>query len=131
MSCYVVGNKTLSVLARAITEKLGNDITCAEIGGFPPIMIDVLETIDNVGSALLKENVKAYNERYDEENDEEVFIYDDTVKMDRLTVYGCIKCYMYQVARQGFEDTDVYKDLNTLKEKLIDEVFADAPWGID
>ena len=68
MSCYVVGNKTLSVLARAITEKLGNDITCAEIGGVPPIMIDVLETIDNVGSALLKENVKAYNERYNEED---------------------------------------------------------------
>ena len=131
MSCYVVGNKTLSVLARAITEKLGNDITCAEIGGFPPIMIDVLETIDNVGTALLRENIKTYNERYHEEDGEGVFIYDDTVKMDRLTIYGCIKCYMYQVSRKGFEETDVYKDLIALKNKLIDEVFADAPWGID
>lgn len=132
MSCYVVGNKTLSVLARAITEKLGNNITCAEIAGIPPVIINVRETIDNVGSALLRENVKAYNERYHEEDDEEEFIYDDTVKMDRLTIYGCIKCYMYQAhSRKGFEDTKVFKDLVILKNKLIDEVFADAPWGID
>lgn len=131
MSCYVVGNKTLSVLARAITEKLGNDITCAEIGGIPPVMIDVLETVDNVGNALLRENVKAYNERYDEDGDEEIFTYDDTVPMDRNTIYGCIKCYRYQVSRAGFENTSVRKDLDTLERKLIEEVFADAPWGID
>lgn len=131
MSCYVVGNKTLSVLARAITEKLGNDITCAKIGGIPPIMIDVLETIDNIGNALLRENVKAYNERYNEEGNEEVFEYDDSVKIDRLTVYGCIKCYKYQVSRQGFEDTAVCKDLDALEKKLIEEAFDGAPWGID
>lgn len=130
MSCYVVGNKTLSVLAKAITEKLGNDVTCAEIGGMPPILIDVRETINNVGNALLRENIKAYNERY-EGDDEEVFVYDDTVKMDRLTIYGCIKCYMSQVLREGFKDTAIYEDLETLKNKLIEEAFEDAPWGID
>ena len=46
-------------------------------------------------------------------------------------VNGLLHIMDLAVERQGFEDTDVYKDLNTLKEKLIDEVFADAPWGVD
>lgn len=129
MSSYVCGNKTLSVLAKAMSERLGNDLTCAEIGGMPPIIIDALETATNIGNALLKQNqLSTYGK--DAEFPEK-FELDYDVPNDIKTIYGCMRCYLYQTSREGFENSLVYHDLKALEGKLIEQAFDGYPWGID
>lgn len=134
MSSFVCGNKTISAIAHAMVDYMCDEITCAKVEGMPPIMIYGEETAKNVGQALLDENVKAVNERYDEDNHYDFELVDiiDLPALDPKTIWGCIRCYVYQACDDSeWENSKVKADIDKLKEKLIERVFTDAPYGID
>ena len=124
MSCYVVSNKTISVIAKAFVI-YGVDFKDKNLHFDEFDLILVNGRFSKIGKCLLRQNLLSYYARYQDENtlkhiDEEVesFKYED-VELNAGLIYGCIECYDYQACEtKGYETSQIHYSLMRLKDKV-------------
>ena len=138
MSAYVVDNKTISALAKAF-ELYGVEYKAENLKDTNPFgvnwIVDVESLRHDIGQSLLDQNYVSVNYRYSEETETPDFNYED-VEINEGIVKGCIDCYTYQACEtRDFFETDLYKSLVRLKDKLLDRLISkngyETPWGYE
>ena len=117
MSCYIVSDETISVIAKALVELVFTNLRCQPIGEW-----------------LLEQNVKSFCYRYDEKMPMPKFKYQD-IEADEGTLLGCIECYEYQSCNtEDYETSEIHRWLTRLKDKmlkrLIEQKGQEIRWGI-
>jgi hypothetical protein len=132
MSAYIVNMETISVLAKAFVQY---HVAFTAEGYEKPIqiIINYRELYDGIGQALLDQNYRSVNARYDEDTKTPKFRYAN-VEIDEGMVYGCICCYDYQACEtEDYFESDLYRSLQRLKNKLLERLLSrkglKAPWG--
>lgn len=132
MSAFIVNNETISVLAKAFVDY---GVTFQAEGYEKPIQIIVnfKELYTGIGQALLEQNYRSVNERYNDDTATPTFEFSD-VEIDEGMVYGCIACYDYQACETAdYYKSDLYGSLLRLKDKLIERLLRregmKAPYG--
>lgn len=131
MSCYVVSNKTISVIAKGIVD-YGLTIDGVELDTMQTIFVN--GRYQPYGQALLNQNYKSVNARYDEDSEAPRFYYED-VEFDEGTLLGCINCYNYQSCETNdYEDGSIARVLTKLKDEMLHRMISqkgqEIPWGI-
>lgn len=138
MSAYVVDNKTISALATAF-ETYGVEYKAENLKDTNPFgvnwLVDVASLRHDIGQSLLDQNYKSVNYRYSEESETPDFQFEE-VAINEGIVKGCIDCYTYQACEtEGFFETDLYKSLTRLRDKLLDRLISqngyETPWGYE
>lgn len=135
MSVWICSDKTISVLSKAYIEydvKFRSDYD--DQHEYNEVWIP--SRLVNIGCALRKFNEEAYTERYGVEAVNGDFVYDSAVKIDEGVVYGCLRCYNYQVCeKSGYEESEIYRSLMRLQDKLIKRLIyrcgQKIPWGYE
>lgn len=141
MSCYVVSDKTISVIAKAFVI-YGVDFKdkSYQLDDFDLILVN--GRFPKIGKCLLRQNLLSYYARYQDEKtlkhiDEEVekFKYED-VELNPGLIYGCIECYDYQACEtKGYETSQIHYSLMRLKDKVarkfIEQNGYEIPWGVN
>jgi hypothetical protein len=136
MSAYVVDDKTISALAKAIID-YGVDFK-AEGFTMPSIcgvIFDDGEMKQAVGDRLLEANYDSVNYRYNEDDTPREYKYED-VEINEGIVLGCLNCFDYQACEvDGWEESELYGSLMALKDELLTRLIKRAgykvPWGYD
>ncbi len=133
MSAFICNNETITCIARAFVE-YGVEFR----GGEPKsamdmILVDTNKETKRIGQALLAENYRSVNFRYNE-NTEVPEFEPAEVEFDEGTVLGCIDCYEYQSCEpDDWEETLVFKDLVELKatilKRLVKRLGMKVPYG--
>ena len=142
MSAYICDNKTISALAKAFDEystrffkfEADNFTDEGDIGGFG-VIFDSDATIRSIGQALLDQNYKSVNYRYNEETETPRFKYED-VEINEGIVYGCMNYYEYQACETpGYENSKLHKSFERMKKVLLERLLRKngmaAPYGFD
>jgi len=132
MSAFIVNNETISVLAKAFVE-YGVDFHAEGYEKPIQIIINFKQLYTGIGQALLDQNYRSVNCRYNDDTETPKFEYAD-VEIDEGIVYGCIACYNYQACEtEDYFDSDLYASLLRLKDKLIERLLRRekmaAPYG--
>ncbi len=132
MSCNIVSNETISVLAKAFVD-YGVDYRADNYHPQKTIIIMMNTLRQEIGQSLLEQNYKSYNYRYREENSVPVFNYTD-LEIDEGLVYGCIRDFCYQASENpDWEHSDCYYSLKDLQEQLLKRLLKKAgqkaPYG--
>ena len=125
MSCYICDNETISILARAFHDY---EEDFRDNQGF------YLNSVQEIGQALLKQNYASYNFRYDEENKVPKFKPNYKITFDEGDVIGCIRCYDYQSCETNdWDNCNIERSLDRLKDtilkRLIKRCGMKIPWG--
>lgn len=141
MSCYVVSNKTISVIAKAFVI-YGVDFKDKNLHFDEFDLILVNGRFSKIGKCLLRQNLLSYYARYQDENtlkhiDEEVesFKYED-VELNAGLIYGCIECYDYQACEtKGYETSQIHYSLMSLKDEVcrnfLKQSGCEISWGLN
>ena len=132
MSAFICDMETISVLAKAFVTY---NVDFIAEGYEKPIqvIINFRELYDGIGQALLEQNYRSVNDRYNEDTKTPKFKYAD-VEIDEGIVYGCIACYNYQACETAdYFESDLYGSLLRLKDKLLERMLRQkglaAPYG--
>ena len=130
MSCYIVSNKTLTVLAKGFLDYH------VSIGSIEKDVITSYQNeINKIGQYLLNENAKSVNYRYGEDEHYKFKIEEPEEYNDGI-LYGCIGCYNYQACEvEDYYFSEVYQALQSLKVAMLERFlkkagFDDFPWGV-
>jgi len=132
MSCYIVSDETISVLAKAFVD-YGVDYRADNYSPQNTVIIMMNTLRKEIGQSLLEQNYKSYNYRYREENSVPVFNYTD-IEINEGLVYGCIRDFYVQASEDpDFYDSDMYYSLRDLQEQLLKRLLKKAgqkaPYG--
>lgn len=125
MSCYICDNETISVLARAFKEY---GVRFRNNEGF------YLDSVADIGQALLKQNYASYDYRYAEQNEVPKFKPNYKIEYDEGDVVGCIGCYFYQSCEtDDWDGSNIHRSLEKLQyavlEYLVKRCGMKMPWG--
>ena len=134
MSAYIVGNKTISAIAKAFVA-YQVDFVADDYNRPIQVIVNLNEIRQAIGQSLLNQNYASVNCRYNEDTEVPVFQYED-VEIDEGIVYGCIRCYNYQACETpNYYNSWVYHSLMELERKLLVRFLMkhkmSAPWGYD
>lgn len=141
MSCYIVSDKTISVIAKAFVV-YGVDFKDGYVNFDEFDLILLNGRFPKIGKGLLKQNLLSYYARYQDEktlkhiNEKiESFKYED-VELNPGLIFGCIECYEYQACEtKDYEISQIHYSLMRLKNKvcrkLIEENGYEIPWGVN
>ena len=133
MSCYIVSDETISVIAKALAEyDIGIQPSGVELTSEQLVFTNL--RCQPIGEWLLEQNVKSFCYRYDEEMPMPKFKYQD-IEADEGTLLGCIECYEYQSCdTEDYETSEIHRWLTRLKDKmlkrLIEQKGQEIRWGI-
>jgi len=145
MSCFICSEKHFVSIANALKNALyGNTETsyaiekALEIKRKDLLFEQMDEKVESFVAELNAENFRAYNSRYNENNEIESidFKSSDYARLNELNLIKQLKCLYYQCA----EDQEKSESFNKL-EKLINNLqseyignipeYKELPWGID
>lgn len=134
MSCFICDDETISALVKGFN-------TYGVLFAKDEFRLDSMKYSRRtkfmlMGQLLLEENIKAYEFRYGEKlkgNEYRSFEFKD-VTIDEGIVYGCIRCYNYQLLElPEWESSDIFYSLERLQlkivERLIDKCGQSMSWG--
>lgn len=134
MSCFICDDETISALVKGFIE-FNVDFTFNNYRSKNDRNLR-FKKFDKIGQILLDENIKAYNWRYSrqEEGFERIQFEYVSVPIDEGIVYGCIRCYNYQLLElPEWESSDIRFSLERLQLKvvgrLIDKCGQEMFWG--
>ena len=143
MSCFIVSNENLSILSDFIYAQ--NNYGFNYTGLTAP---DSLQRIfynykknrtmneKEIFETLYKQNLIAYDSRYGKEPIQDILpdAYKDskTVKPRNISkdwyfvVYKKLQCYLYQLAEDGTIDSEIYKCLTDVKNRIASAIISDT-----
>lgn len=120
MSCFICDDKTLSAIAKGFVEFNVDFMFNDYRSKFD--RDSKFKKSDKIGQILLDENVKAYNWRYCRrvEGFERVQFEYISVPIDEGILYGCIRCYNYQLMElPDWEFSDIKYSLERLERVIV------------
>lgn len=123
MSCFICDDETISALVKGFNAYgvlFAKDDFRSDSMRYSRYMKFKL-----MGQMLLEENIKAYEFRYGErskDNEYRSFEFKD-VTIDEGIVYGCIRCYNYQLLElPEWESSDICYSLERLQLKIVERL---------
>lgn len=134
MSCFICDDETISALVKGFNAY--GVLFAKDDFRSDSMRYSRYKKFKLMGQFLLEENIKAYNQRYGgqlEGHERMDFNFMD-VSINEGIVYGCIRCYNYQLLElPGWESSDICFSLERLQSKvvrrLIDKCGQEEFWG--
>ena len=119
MSAYIVDDKVIDILTKAIIENGIDSDYVSEIGYNSLAMVLVNERYDYLGQLLVNQNYDSVNYRYDENDKPPVYHFTDR-DIDNGLIYSAIHEYNYQSCETyDYNSTIVNKMLKDLENKML------------
>lgn len=135
MSCFIVSNENLSILADFIYKQnnFGFNFTGLDI---PDELSRIFRNMEEkeIFATLYKENLLAYDSRYTHEPTQDILpdgYKDSGVIVSRycskewyMIVYKKLQCYLYQLCEDGTINGDIYKFLTECKNRIASAIIG-------
>lgn len=138
MSAYIVSHETINRIVSFLYSNTGisafsRNETIAK-AGFP---IAEQEGCSKLGKAMLKLNVAAVDQRYNEKNRKEVIVnYQfNKVATSRIQALKSLQCLLYQCSEGNVPKRKQYKMLKAIEKNIMHEIIDSLPeyqkaeWG--
>lgn len=134
MSCYIVNDETITVIAKGFVE-YGVGFEADDYKKKIRIIVDQKAEIEEIGQSLLNQNYASVNARYRENTPTPKFEMKQ-VKFNEGILLGCVNCYEYQSCEtDNFYDSKLWYSLERLKDKILRSLIArqgqEIPWGYE
>lgn len=134
MSAYIVSDNTIHAIVKGFMQY---NVEFEAEGYKKPIqiIINYQEWGDGIGQALLEQNYRSVNYRYNEETETPKYNYKD-VEINEGVLLGCIQCYNYQASETAdYFESAVYESLLRLKDAMLERMIQakgyEIGWGYE
>jgi hypothetical protein len=122
MSAYIVEKKTIDLIVSHIYGKRLDNIHAY----YPAVFEAYKGDPAKLGQNLWAMNVKAVDQRYQENNPVNLYKYESCVSSP-VQIYKSLQCYLYQCAEGKVQESPLYKDMERMKHSLASDIICAMP----
>lgn len=116
MSAYIVDKKTIDRIVSGMLQLKLNH----EMGD-----IDIIDNND-LGQKLWDMNAAAVDQRYEETNTKQTYTF-NSVDVSIIQAFKSLRCFMYQCSEGDIPDTDLYKQMDIISDRMSNNIVYDLP----